>query len=76
LKLYDPLIDNVIEQHKLLLLQANHDRGDLDAAAAKLFGELGSRRLGFGELVSLHRRRSPSGAQGHAGVRAPLGEAD
>jgi hypothetical protein len=56
LKLYDPIVGNVIERHKLLLLRANPMIAkDLDAAAAKLHGELESRRLELqNELVSLY----------------------
>ena len=56
LKLYDPLIGNVISRHKLLLLQANPMISkDLDAAAAKLNAELEPRRLELqNELVSLY----------------------
>jgi hypothetical protein len=56
LKLYDPLIGNVIERHKVLLLRVNPMIAkDLDAAAAKLHRELESRRLELqNELVSLY----------------------
>jgi len=56
LKLYDPLIGNVIERHKVLLLRANPMIAkDLDAAAAKLHRELESRLLELqNELVSLY----------------------
>jgi hypothetical protein len=58
LHLFDPIVGNVIERNKNMLLQANPMISkDLNEAATKLYGQLEPRRLELqNELISLYAK--------------------